>query len=170
VYEGFGLVPFEAAEHDVPCMWAKGVSLSELLPDSAAGIDPWDPAISAARALELMREEQARRDNVEAIRGAAAGLRWDAAGRQLLEIYRVTSDAPPSPASALERGEGLMRGGLSEDALRLVGPNGALPRELERPLLALATHPTFRAPVFGAIKAGYRASRRWRRSRAPGAR
>ena len=33
VVEGFGLVPFEAAAHDVPCLWAPGSSLSELLPD-----------------------------------------------------------------------------------------------------------------------------------------
>ena len=42
VHEGFGLVPFEAADHGVPCMWAKGTSLSELLPDATAGIVPWD--------------------------------------------------------------------------------------------------------------------------------
>jgi hypothetical protein len=52
---------------------------------------------------------------------------------------------------------------LSEDALLLIGPRGALPAELERPLLALATHPTLRTPVFGAIKLGYRASFRFRR-------
>ena len=32
VVEGFGLVPFEAAAYRVPCMWAPGSSLSELLP------------------------------------------------------------------------------------------------------------------------------------------
>jgi glycosyltransferase involved in cell wall biosynthesis len=155
VYEGFGLVPFEAAEHGVPCLWAKDSSLIELLPDTAAGIVPWDPVRSAGRALELIRDERARRSNVEAVRDAASKLRWEAAGEQLVEIYRATCDAPPALTSLLERGEGLMRGGLSEDALRLVGPNGALPRELERPLLALATHPRLRAPVFGALKAGY---------------
>ena len=45
---------------------------------------------------------------------------------------------------------------LSEDALRLVGPHGALPRDLERPLLALANHRRLAAPLFGAIKGGYR--------------
>jgi hypothetical protein len=56
-----------------------------------------------------------------------------------------------------------MRGGLSEDAMRLVGPDGLLPRRLERPLLALASHPKLGTPVFRALDAGYRASRRWRR-------
>src|SRR5215831_3078783 len=35
VHEGFGLVPFEAAAYETPCMWAAGTSLSELLPDDA---------------------------------------------------------------------------------------------------------------------------------------
>src|SRR5205807_8436481 len=33
VVEGFGLVPVEAAAHRVPCLWAPGSSLSELLPE-----------------------------------------------------------------------------------------------------------------------------------------
>jgi glycosyltransferase involved in cell wall biosynthesis len=162
VYEGFGLVPFEAAEHGVPCMWAQGSSLSELLPDSAAAIVPWDRVLSADHVLELMRDERAATSNIEAVREAASHLRWEAAGVHLVQLYRAACDAPPALAGLLERGEGLMRAGLSEDAMRLVGPNGALPPDLERPLLALATHPTLRVPVFGAIRAAYRTSQRWR--------
>ena len=49
-----------------------------------------------------------------------------------------------------------MQRGFSDDALRLVGPDGVLPADVERPLLALATHPQLGTPVFGALKAGYR--------------
>jgi hypothetical protein len=56
-----------------------------------------------------------------------------------------------------------MSGAITEDALRLVGPAGALPRDLERPLLAVATHPRLGAPLFGALKLGYRALYRLRR-------
>jgi len=52
---------------------------------------------------------------------------------------------------------------VSEDGLRLVGPGGALPAELERPLLALATHPRIARPLFTALRAGYRAAYRLRR-------
>jgi hypothetical protein len=52
---------------------------------------------------------------------------------------------------------------ISEDAMRLIGPQGVLPADVERPLLALATHPQIGAPVFGAMKFGYRVSRSWRR-------
>ena len=51
VHEGFGLIPFEAARHGVPCLWAPGTSLSELLPDGVAGIVPWDAVSSADNAL-----------------------------------------------------------------------------------------------------------------------
>ena len=54
-------------------------------------------------------------------------------------------------------------GALSEDAMRLIGPGGALPSDIERPLLALATHPQIGEPMFRVIKFGYRASYRLRR-------
>jgi hypothetical protein len=112
-----------------------------------------------------MREDQARAGNLRAIRAAAAELRWDTTARKLIELYHLTCDRPPTPAAVRERGEGLMRGDLSEDAIRLLGPEGVLSRDLERPLLALATHPQIGEPVFRAIKAGYRASYRLRRFR-----
>jgi glycosyltransferase involved in cell wall biosynthesis len=165
VHEGFGLIPFEAADHGVACMWAEGTSLSELLPDDAAGIVPWDPELTAAQALELMRDEQARKRNVAAIREAGSRLSWDATASRLLELYDATCNESARPASTLERMHGLMQGLLTEDAMRLIGPGGALPADVARPLLALATHPQIGAPVFGAIRVGYRASYRLRRRR-----
>ena len=151
VLEGFGLVPFEAAAHRVPCLWAPGSSLSELLPDSAAGIVPWDEHESAANARALIDDEPTRAANLAAIDQAAQSLTWDAFAARLLEVYRATADAPPRPRA---------RGGvtLSEDAARLVGPGGELPSDVHRPLLALATHPTIARPVWSALRFGYRAS------------
>ena len=63
-----------------------------------------------------------------------------------------------------------MGGALSEDAMRLMGPGGALPIDVERPLLALATHPRIGVPMFSAIKLGYRATYRLRRLRGNAAR
>jgi glycosyltransferase involved in cell wall biosynthesis len=163
VYEGFGLIPFEAADHGAPCLWAVGTSLSEVLPPAAAGIVAWDPASAAERALVLMRDEKAREGQVEAVRRAATNLRWETTAERLIEIYRATCDGPPAPAALSERGQGLMQRGFSDDAFRLLGPDGALPAGVERPLLALATHPQLGTPVFAALTAGYRASARLRR-------
>lgn len=168
VHEGFGLIPFEAADHEVPCLWAPGTALSEILPDSAAGIVPWDAALSADRAIELMRDSDARAANIDAVRTAAAKLTWDATATRMLEIYNETCDRPATPASELERRHGRMQPALSDDALRLVGPDGALPGEMERPLLALAMRPEIGKPVFGAIKLTYRAAYRLRRKVAEG--
>ena len=158
VHEGFGLVPFEAAERDTPCVWAEGTSLSEVLPDGAATIVSWDDELSADRAFQLLRDDGSRARNIASIRDTATRLTWDATATKLLELYNATCDAPATPASALERRQGLMQGALSQDAMRLVGPGGALPTDLERPLLALATHPQIGGPMFRVMKLGYRAS------------
>jgi hypothetical protein len=165
VYEGFGLVPFEAADHEVPCMWAAGTALAEILPEDAATITAWDPVASADAAIELIRVREAAQANIAVIRAAGAELTWDRAAEQLLDIYERTCDAAATPASSVERRHGMLTGPVSEDGMRLLGPGGALPEDLERPLLALATHPQFAAPMFGAIKLGYRASFRLRRAR-----
>ena len=49
-------------------MWARGTSLSELLPDDAAGIVPWDDELSADAAYTLLRDGPTRERNVAAIR------------------------------------------------------------------------------------------------------
>ncbi len=159
VVEGFGLVPFEAAAHGTPCLWAPGSSLSELLPDDAAEIVPWDAEQSANRALSLMRERAARERNLDAIRTSASHLTWDATAAHLVDLYEATADAPPRNAGALEAPDR-----LGEDAMRLVGPGGELPRDVHRPLLALATHPRIATPLFAALKLSYRATY-WARRR-----
>jgi glycosyltransferase involved in cell wall biosynthesis len=157
VHEGFGLVPFEAADHGVPCLWAAGTSLSDVLPDEAAGIVRWDPAASAEHALALIRDVDVRAANVHAIETAARALRWSDTAAALVREYERACDEPPAPAKAREQ---VMQPGISEDAVRLVGPGGALPRDMERPLLALATHPRAARPLFGMIRAAYRAAYR----------
>jgi hypothetical protein len=149
-------------------MWADGTALSDVLPADAAAIIPWDAERTADRLVELLGDGDARERNLASVREAAAGLTWDATGARLIELYGQTCDAPATPASALERRHGVMGGAFSEDAMRLIGPGGALPHDVERPLLALATHPQIGSPMFRAIKLGYRASYRLRRWRANG--
>jgi len=179
--------PFAAAEHGVPCLFAPGGGLGEILPEELAGIVPWDADLSADRALELLGDERARQPNVSALCAGAAGLTWQRAAARLLELYRAVCDQRPARGGeVLEPHPGLAPPGepsappgeapappdptpgpqpvaLGEDAMRLVGPGGALPVEAQRPLLALATHAQLGVPVFGAIKLGYRISHRLRR-------
>jgi hypothetical protein len=165
VGERFGTVPFEAAGHGVPCLWPQEGWLSEIVSDQAAEIVAWDARLAAERALDLLGDRGAAAANVAALGAVAATLTWSAAAIRLLELYNSACDEPANGARAIasvppQTAPGT---GLSEDTIRLLGPGGALDPELERPLLALATHVRIGRPVFAALKAGHRASVRLRR-------
>jgi glycosyltransferase involved in cell wall biosynthesis len=93
-YEGFGLLPFEAAEAGVPCLYAPQASLVEVLPVELALIEPWDAADTADRMAALMTDPAESRRLVESVRAAASRYRWDQTARELLTVYREAADAP----------------------------------------------------------------------------
>jgi hypothetical protein len=55
------------------------------------------------------------------------------------------------------------RGGYDEYSLALVGPSAALPEDMRRPLLAIATRRVLRALVFPPLRALYGLMRLGRR-------
>ncbi len=105
VYEGFGLVPFEAALSGVPCLFAPQSSLAELLPSDMAAIVPWDPRESADRAHVLLNDPAARARHVEALASSARRFTWAAAAAAMVEIYDEAAIAPVREASILSRDE-----------------------------------------------------------------
>ncbi len=163
LYEGFGFVPFEAASYSTPCMWAAGTALSEILPDAEAGVAPWSAEETADALIVLLHDEAVRQQHIKSVSVAGDRLRWDATAALLVEVYRDACDRPPPTAGALDELGGSRT--ISEDGVRLVGPGGALPTDLERPLLALATNPRLARPLFGTLKRGYRISQLLRRAR-----
>ena len=172
-YEGFGLIPFEAAALGTPCLFAPQASLADLLPADAAVLVPWDPAESAARALALLEDEQERRRHLELIEAAArASSDWDSIGRALLGIYEEAVRLPYREA-ALLAGEGSVREaqlskwvdlGVEMDG-DLIGEDAQLPRDVQRALLALATRRRLRGPLFALLRSLYEVGYRARRSR-----
>jgi glycosyltransferase involved in cell wall biosynthesis len=198
VVEGFGLVPFEAAQAGIPCLFAAGTALAEMLPREAGSIVPWSVTESADSVIKLLCEQDAREAHVRAVREAGAHLTWQDTAEQLVVVYReaVRGPGPPSrgiAAHALERERELAAARaqteaaraeaeaaraeaaalhstvedhqrrwsvLGEDALRLVGPDGTIPADLQRPLLAVSTRGYLRRPLFKALRAGYALSRR----------
>ena len=181
VYEGFGLVPFEAAAAGTPCLFAPNTSLSEILPPELARLVPWDPVASAERALEVL-EGPGREELVGQLRAVAAPYTWRRAADQTLEVYNGAVAAPSRPVGA---GRARTRGdqdraaayesdycelieAMGEEGLSLVGPDGVLPPDMRRPLLAIAVRRWLRWPIFGAIKLPYRLAYRLRHGgRAP---
>jgi hypothetical protein len=132
------------------------------LPDAEARIEPWCAEDTADALIPLLHNDAARRQNVQSVR-AAGGLRWDATAGQLVEVYRDVCDRLPPTAAALHEFEGERT--ISEDGLRLLGPGGALPADVERPLLALATHSRLGRAFFTALRRTYQVSQRLRRPR-----
>jgi len=195
-HEGFGLVPFEAAEAGVVCAFAAQTSIAELLPSSLALIEQWDPVATATRIAPYLSSEDLRAEHVAAVRAAAAPLTWKQTARGLYGVYATTARSRASESRrlvnqfVLERGEleatsdALesaeqrfkelerdyleLRGAFDETAEGLVGANGVIPPELRRPLLAIGNRRFLRAPLFGLLRFFYRTGYRLRhRGRAP---
>jgi GT2 family glycosyltransferase/glycosyltransferase involved in cell wall biosynthesis len=195
-HEGFGLVPFEAAEAGVVCAFAAQTSIAELLPSSLALIEQWDPDVTAAQIAPYLSSENLRAEHVAAVRAAAAALTWKQTARGLLEVYATTTRSRASELrrlvnqfvvergelettrdalkssedrfSELERDYLELRGAFDETAEGLVGPNGVIPPELRRSLLAIGNRSSLRVPLFGLLRFFYRTGYRLRhRGRAP---
>ncbi|MEA2441816.1 MAG: hypothetical protein QOH76_3240 [Thermoleophilaceae bacterium] len=147
VQEGFGLVPFEAARAGVPCLFAAQTSLAEVLPREAARIVQWDPVLSAAQARLLMDDEAERRANVETILAAGERFTWRRTGELLMEVYAKAVAAPMRPARAV----------ILDDRRKPVQQQW--PAEVEQALVALSQRPRLRRPLFGSVKAGFKAAR-----------
>lgn len=102
VYEGFGLIPAEAAEAGVPCLYAPQTSLAEVLPRECALIVPWDAVASAEAAVCLIRNHKRRRWLVETIQVACRRYSWDETAARLVRVYHDAASSPPPTARAFE--------------------------------------------------------------------
>lgn len=96
-YEGFGLLPLEAARFGVPCLFAPQASLGERLEDAAVLI-PWDARASAAASLPLLIDGRARQEHLARLRAPSAPS-WPDIARQLVGVYEQAL-AMPSPGAA----------------------------------------------------------------------
>ncbi|HEY4095228.1 MAG TPA: glycosyltransferase [Baekduia sp.] len=132
-YEGFGLIPFEAAQAGTPCLVASVSALRDTLPPEPALLVPWDARASAARALPVLAPGAARTEHVAALRAAGAPLTWSATGAGLMAAYRAAIGLPAPAttrlASDLARAEHdywSARDGIQDGAWRLVRPDAPL--------------------------------------------
>jgi glycosyltransferase involved in cell wall biosynthesis len=158
-YEGFGLVPFEAAEHGKPCLFAPVTSLAELL-GSAAVLTPWDERASADRAIEILRDPVAAQRLIDAVRAAGSTMTWDATGAGLLDAYDAAMAMPASEHLRLEDAELAaearywhFRHAIGPTGLALVEPDQQLlPDEIQRTLAALARRPSSRRTLFAGLR------------------
>jgi glycosyltransferase involved in cell wall biosynthesis len=94
VVEGFGLVPLEAAQAGVPCLFAAPTSLGEVVSPELATLVPWEPAPSAARIVPLLADGTARREHVDRLRADAARWSWERLAAQLVATYERALGTP----------------------------------------------------------------------------
>ncbi len=134
-YEGFGLIPFEAAAAGVPCAFAPVSAQATLLPRELALIAPWDAVVSAARIAPLLASGEQRERFVEQLQRACEPYTWQRTAECVAAAYRAAITAPAPPAAQMTqelaratRGFWLVRDRIPDATWRLIDP--------ERPLLA----------------------------------
>ncbi len=176
-FEGFGLVPFEAARAGVPVLFAWTSSLRDHLPAELELLVPWDVDASAHRVAPVLVAGEARDRQVRATAAAGAPLTTAENARRHVELYRAALAGPRRAMTevALDRLRlDAERRRLTDERDRacgelaaidadpvargLVGRHAVVPEELRRAVLALAMRPALRD---GAV-ALYRAARRVR--------
>jgi glycosyltransferase involved in cell wall biosynthesis len=148
-YEGFGLIPFEAAAVGTPCLFAHVSSLRDALPADAALLTPWDAETSAATVIAVLQEGPARATHLERIRAAAASLTWARTASALVEAYRAAVLLPSPPAARLAEDLARMehefwqiRDTVDGPAWQLIDPaGGVLPADLQEHLVRLLGQP-----------------------------
>ncbi|MET0602634.1 MAG: glycosyltransferase, partial [Baekduia sp.] len=144
-YEGFGLVPFEAAQAGTPALVAPTSALRETVPAQLALLTPWDARASASRVAPVLADGGPRAELVEGLRMAAGTLTWERTGGLLVEAYHDALRLPAPPAARLaadlaraERDYWSVRDGIPDETWPLVRPDGPLVDiPLARDLVAL---------------------------------
>jgi hypothetical protein len=154
VYEGFGLVPFEAAAHGAPCFYAWNTALRETLPEEAATIVQWDASATAARVNPILVDPTAAAELVEQIRAASVSLTWDATAQKVIDVYELAARSPDRTVVRLADDAGspaTLGARLAGESLDAVD----LPEDIYRAIRALTTHPKLRRPMFAILRFAY---------------
>jgi glycosyltransferase involved in cell wall biosynthesis len=155
-YEGFGLVPFEAAEQGTPCFHACQTSLRDTLPERSGTLVPWDANASADGIIGPLEDAEAARRLVELVRRAGCELTWARAAEEMLDVYAGVIEKPyPEVARVAETGVPISLGALMTGDRDLL-PH--IPPDAYRALQAFATHPRTRKPFLGLVKTSYKAA------------
>jgi glycosyltransferase involved in cell wall biosynthesis len=97
LYEGFGMLPLEAAKWRLPCLFASQTSLAEVAGE-AATLVPWDARASAIAVLPLLAEGSARDSHLATLEQLHVP-GWSDVVRRLVEVYQLAITGPMSPAA-----------------------------------------------------------------------
>lgn len=102
-YEGFGLVPFEAASVGTPCLTALSTSVQEVLGDDVVYLESYDPAIGAKQVWEMVSSEEKAQCQVEAINRRAQLFTWQGVADKTWQFFEKLLKMPPCRMEATEQ-------------------------------------------------------------------
>jgi alpha-1,3-rhamnosyl/mannosyltransferase len=88
LYEGFGLPVLEAMASCAPVICAQSPGLVEVAGDAARMFDPLQPEDIAGAIVQLLKDEELRRDLVEKGLTRAASFSWQRTAEETINIYR----------------------------------------------------------------------------------
>lgn len=178
LYEGFGLLPFEAAQAGTPCLFASQASMAELLPAEIATLVPWDAEKSADRVIEVLSDAGARDQLVAEVLRASERFTWENCGRDMLNAYHKALFLPDRDASKMlsdtltirreyadvrQRYDEIWFALSDDERHHLLGPSGELSWSVQRTVLALSENHWLHRITFGFLHFGNRVGRRLRR-------
>ena len=115
--EGFGLVPFEAAQVGTATLATRQGSLEEVLPAGIPALDSFDVAACADAAWELLHDAAATEALATALRVHSQQFTWDATADRLINLFTDALARPGGRVLVLE-GEGSRPIGLASRAQR----------------------------------------------------
>lgn len=105
--EGFGLVPFEAAQFGTPTVWVPFGPLAELLPHTRGTAKSWSPIDLADAAETLLRSADVADESVRAVRDAGSQLTWELTATRTVDAYLAALATPKRAAHLLAGAEQL---------------------------------------------------------------
>lgn len=102
-YEGFGLVPFEAASVGTPCLTALSTSVREVLGDAVVYLESYDPVVGAKQVWQMVSNEEVRQCQVEAINRRARLFTWQGVADKTWQFFEKLLKMPPRRLEATEQ-------------------------------------------------------------------
>jgi hypothetical protein len=156
LYEGFGLLPLEAAQAGVPCLYAAQSALIETAGKACATLVPWNAEASADAAAPLLEAGAAREAHVAGLREATRVPLWSEIAARFAAVYHDAAQRAVTPPAwpfweAAERESALRQLRDEVGALATPALGGVLSAPVQRGLLRLAGRPALRRIVFGPV-------------------
>jgi glycosyltransferase involved in cell wall biosynthesis len=95
LYEGFGLIPFEAAAHQTPVLTFRETALEEVLGDAVVYLESHDPRQGAETIWRLINDRAEMLREVACIQARAADFTWDGVAGTTWNFYQQILQLPP---------------------------------------------------------------------------